>query len=57
MVDTNKVFEILDELIECIGARELCEEMTRAMGTYEADKLLSYLYRLYDLDMKEESEA
>lgn len=46
-------FDKLEILKDVLGADNLCEEICRAIGSYEAEKVLSYIMRMWDVDENE----
>lgn len=48
--------EKLELLKETLGAEATLEEMCRAIGIREADKILEFIIRVYDLNMNEAEE-
>lgn len=47
-------FDKLEVLKEVLGSEELCSEICRAIGSYEAEKALSYIMRVWDVDDDDE---
>ena len=43
-------FDKLEVLKDVLGADKLCSEICRAIGSYEAEKVLSYIMRMWDVD-------
>ena len=43
-------FDKLGVLKDVLGAEKLCSEICRAIGSYEAEKVLSYIMRMWDVD-------
>ena len=43
-------FDKLEVLKGVLGSEELCSEICRAIGSYEAEKVLSYIMRMWDVD-------
>lgn len=43
-------FDKLEVLKDVLGYEELCSEICRAMGSYEAENVLSYIMRVWDVD-------
>ena len=43
-------FDKLEVLKDVLGADKLCEEICRGIGSYEAEKVLSYIMRMWDVD-------
>lgn len=48
--------EKLELLKETLGAEATLEEVCRAIGAIEADEILGYIIRVYDLNMDETEE-
>ena len=46
-------FDKLGVLKDVLGAEKLCSEICRAIGSYEAEKVLSYIMRMWDVDEDE----
>ena len=43
-------FDKLEVLKDVLGSEKLCSEICRAIGSYEAEKVLSYIMRMWDVD-------
>lgn len=46
-------FDKLEILKSALGSEKLCSEICRAIGSYEAEKVLSYIMRMWDIDENE----
>ena len=55
--DRNELNEVLDAMIEILGADGLLQELANAQDTYELQANLEYISDMWELDLfKEEDE-
>lgn len=43
-------FDKLEVLKDVLGSEKLCSEICRAIGSYEAEEVLSYIMRMWDIN-------
>ena len=55
--DRNELYEVLNAMIEILGADGLLQELANAQDTYELQANLEYISDMWELDLfKEEDE-
>ena len=52
--DRNELNEVIDAMIEILGADGLLQELANAQDTYELQENLEYISDMWDLDLFEE---
>ena len=46
-----ELFEILNQMVEILGAEETLQQIAQALSSKELEENLEYVSRMYDLDL------